>query len=158
MGRQINFYMDRETEQNFLQYLGEEGYTVLLEDLQELSVEEPAKRPWWVMIYKEAYGKPICNGETDTADVDRSPVIEFIRTRVNEEKKCIQRGRLWISMENEFADEKARDLFLKDYNRLVRWLKKNIPNQEYQNNGCVQKGLISDSLRDYGEKGYRYYV
>jgi adenine-specific DNA methylase len=44
--------------------------------------------------------------------------------------KTIVRGRLWVTS-YDFRDENAdKKLFMKDYNMLVRWIKKNVPYQD----------------------------
>lgn len=148
MGRQINFYMDKKTEEEFIAYL-EESFLLVDSNNKMYKNEE---RTYLYYCYKEDYGELVFRNDNGKIDSYKSPVIEFIRTRLLEEKKQIGRGRIWIGYEGEY-DKK---LLLKDYQKIVRWIKKNVPNQEYKNIDMVRRAYISNDLLNLGEEGYHF--
>lgn len=86
-----------------------------------------------------------------------SPVIEFSKTVINEEKKKVLRGRLWISpwyYGKDGSAIKKEELFIKDYEKLVRWIKKNVPYQQIKAGDYVVKEYASDEIVALQEDGF----
>ena len=93
-------------------------------------------------------------------DIDQitSPVIEFTRTNIVHDKKVVRRGRIWIETKHydssgELVEKKEE--FVKDYNRLARWIKKNVPFREIPKGDFIVKEYTNDELMELVKQGYR---
>lgn len=167
MGKQINFYMDNETEEKFFEFIKKDG-VVLFERNNKLpqiidTLPEPFSGRGWFMvyIYNEKLGKCIiCETDNGIKYIDfiKSPVIRFSRTIIREDAKEIAMGRLWF--ETKFYDDDG-ELISKDsaldewYKKLCKWIRKNVPRTELSDTWGVRKEYISKSLIDLFEQGYK---
>ncbi|MCC5463778.1 hypothetical protein [Pelosinus baikalensis] len=167
MGKQINFLMDKETEEKFFEFVRKDG-VVLFEGDNELpqiidALPEPFSGKGWfsVYIYNEKFGQYIIS-ETKKGikyiDSIKSPVIEFNRTIVREGTKEVSRGRLWVETKfyNDNGEEILKDSGLDEwYKYLCKWIRKNVPKLEISNNGREYKEYISKSVTQLLEQGYK---
>ena len=156
MGKQINFYMSEKVQAEFIVFLKENQFEYY--DYYANKVEEPTdKKLFEVYIYKMAYGEIVKKEEGRVLDSYYSPVIEFSKTIVREDVKEIIGGRLWMT--DLYFDEKGNkakkeEVFTKDYQKLVRWIKKHVPYQEYDHNGYLYKDYINDEIIQLYQEGY----
>lgn len=157
MGRQINFYMSETVQAEFIEFLKQNQFVYY--DYYANKVENPAdKKLDEVYLYKEDYGVFLRN-KNDNRYIDfmDGPVIEFSKPIVNAETKKLTEGRLW--MDGWYFDEagnkvKKNELLTKDYEKLVRWVKKHVPYQEYIQKGYILKGYINDEVIELQKQGY----
>jgi hypothetical protein len=83
-------------------------------------------------LYTEQFGDLFLKTYNNNERIDtiKSSVIEFSCTRVDHGKKSITDGRIWIESGyyNECGEyiNKSKE-FINLYNKLARWIKKNIP-------------------------------
>lgn len=159
MGRQINFYMGPETERSFFAFLREKGYKIIhfdMEQRKEVEITDTnniSDMKWFLALYKQSYGELVFKDNSwgaDIIDFDETPAIEFTRTKIWEDEEKMYRGRLWFSSYIDFRDEETCKLFVKEYNQLVRWIKKNVPRQEY----CYY-GKLYKEIKERIKKGYK---
>ena len=96
MGKQINFYMDSEVQDRFIDHLLGCGFA-LLNDMA-VAVDAKESNIYFAYLYKESYGNLIFR-QNYRAQIDqiKSPVIEFSKTRINRAQRKILRGRIWLS-------------------------------------------------------------
>lgn len=158
MGKQINFYMSHKVQEVFMEFLTQNNY-IFINDRGDSILNPNSNEIHRLFLHKPDYGAVIMRqGDNVGIDAIKSPVIEFNKTLVRNEKKRIRRGRLWIS--TQYYEEnllvKKKGLFLKDYELLVRWVKKNVPYQEYENGGYVLKEYINSEIIELQEKGYEF--
>jgi hypothetical protein len=166
MGKQINFYMDMETEKRFLLYIKENGVLIYEGNNEKPTVIDSLPDPFsgkgWFKVY--LYNnigslklKRLSTGR-EIIDCIESPVIEFTRTVIREDSKEISKGRLWI--ETKYYSDDG-DLIIKDdlleewFKLLSKWIKKNIPKKEFFNNGKLYKEYISESILSYLKCDYK---
>lgn len=167
MGKQINFLMDNEFEEKFLEYVLSEG-VVLFEgnNMSPVRIEtlpEPFSEKGWfkLYLYKEEYGKLKLN-KLDTGreyiDLIASPVIEFSRTIIRHGAKEVSRGRLWIEM--KFYNDR-KELVMKSkeiddwYKKLNQWIKKNLPKTEIITKNRTYSEHSCKYINDMVENGYK---
>jgi len=163
MGRQINFYMSESVEKEFFELLSIQGYKILydgydVDSIQELtSYDGMDRKKWLIILYKDFYG-PLIYADREEKEINRnySPVIEWSRTIINNNEKFIREGRIWISSWVEFEDSLIEEQFKKDYNSLVRWIKKKVPREEYTWKGHILKRYKNTELQEYEDKGYDF--
>ncbi len=157
MGKQINFYMSKSIQESFIEFLLKNRFAFLDKDAS-LVKQANSDNITSVYLYKENYGNIIMHGEGAAGiDVIKSPVIQFRKTIIKEERKAILRGRLWIASQYYAEDGtviKKNDLFLKDYQLLARWIKKNIPLQKIEKGKHNVNEYASDELKDLQDKGF----
>lgn len=158
MGRQINFYMDSETQDRFIDYIIESEFVLLNPWASVIDVRE--SNVYNIMLYKESYGDLVrCQYGRKQIDQLTSPVIEFSKATINRERKVMHRGRIWIATQY-FADDGTiirKDAgLIKDYERLVRWIKKNVPYQLIPKGGYELKEYANDSLFELYKSGFIY--
>jgi hypothetical protein len=147
MGKQINFFMDYETEAKFFEYLLPQckisnkvvnGEMIFIDTLPErfsgqdwfqLHLYKPEMGPCDIVIHDD--GKGYVNAYSSY-----SPVIEFCRSVIRTDDKIITRGRLYVVMKYYDKDDnnvsKPEELN-KWYNELCRWIRKHLPRREYEN-------------------------
>lgn len=165
MGKQINFYLENELEEKFIEQFFNQGFVVIAEDLEnkklvtfnELGEVNP--QIYILYLYKKDYGQIVTDKECEyRLDYLRSPVIEFTRTLIKHEKKLITRGRVW--MEPKFFDESGEVVnkdsrLTKEYNSLAKWIKKNVPLQDVSKGEYLIKEYITNSIKDVANRGFR---
>ncbi len=177
MGKQINFYMEEEVTEKILEYAFSKGFIVygrLKENMKEVVIENfdfyvlnKEKFVHGFYFYKEKYGEiitkdvfrgsPVPQQEIDTY---YSPVIEFSPSKVKYEENRISRGRVWVGT---YYLEKDKDgnvitiykdqSLIKDYEALVRFIKKFIKNREVQFEEHTLKVYITEKALELYENG-----
>ena len=84
-----------------------------------------------------------------------SPIIEFCKTRVKENR--ILRGRLWISDQyyksNNGKTQQSKN-YIMEYNMLAKWIKKNVPYQNIKKGEFFVKEYTNDELIQMEKTGY----
>lgn len=156
MGRQINFYMSNDVQERFIVYLKESEFTFFNSKAQiigDLFSDDIGK----IYLYKQVYGDIIMNHHSiKNIDVIKSPIIEFKKTVLKKDQNKVLRGRLWINI--QYYDERGATInkgeqILKDYQRLVRWIKKNVPYQQIKKGEHDIKEYMNDELKELYDKG-----
>lgn len=162
MGRQINFYMSKQVEREFFNFLCQKGYGILYEDYKEkrickvTSYDELDESNWLIFLYKETYGSlQYIDGEDGKIDKLSTPIIEWCRTLVKEKERMVKRGRIWMSGWIEFENLEIEIQLKKDFDSMVRWIRKMVPRQEYNINGYTLKDYINNDIKDYINLGYK---
>lgn len=153
MGKQINFYMDDKIKQDFINFLDAEGYVFLPDssfDILYKLEKENINNEYSVCLYTSLFGKIKMKQIKDInkfrIDKSYNPVIEYWIPHIKHSDKSIRCGRLWLTS-YDFYDKNADRTFInKEYNKLVRWIKENVPYQKVS--GYSQKMYISDELVD----------
>jgi hypothetical protein len=159
MGRQINFYMSETVLAELIEFLKQNQFVYY--DYCANKVDNVAdKKLYTVYLYKENYGVFLRN-KSDSRYIDfmDGPVIEFSKSMIDAETKKLIRGRLW--MDGWYFDEagnkvKKSELLTKDYEKLVRWVKKHVPYQEYEQKGYILKEYINDEVIELQKQGYTF--
>lgn len=159
MGRQINFYMSNEVQERFIDFLNTKEFIFVDYNASIVNdILDDSKRE--IYLYKQDYGD-ISMSQNNKAHIDslKSPIIQYIKTIIKEEQQTVLRGRLWI--ETKYYDEEGEvinkgESVLKDYQMLVRWIKKNVPYQQIKKKDHYIKGYINDELRELQENGYKF--
>ena len=147
--------MDKQTEQDFIKFVYDNSF-VFIKWSDGTLVNPCEDKSLSYFITREIY-LPFLKYRNNAVDVLHSLVIEYTRNNVIENKKIVTRGRLYISdacKENEYVAHKND--FNDDYNKFTKWIKSNVPNQYFINNGLKQKEYINDSMLVYSEKGYKF--
>ena len=131
MGKQVNFYMDYQTECRFVDLiLQSNGQILTLQRDVSTSVFEslPEGSNIYFCLYKPEFGPLVYKG--GSVDILVSPVIEFSRSIVwSKPQKGVNRGRLWIEMYyrnnegNIVSKSKELDRW---YGSLSRWIRNNL--------------------------------
>ena len=154
MSRQINFYMDKKTEEQFLHFVINNGFIVFDRYGKQLDILEC--KDTFVFLTKINYISYV-KYRNDNIDILNSLAIELTRSNIDKDRQRVKRGRLYISdacKELQYID--YMNDFIKNYNILYRWIKKYIPYQYYKNKGVQLKGYINDTMLEYSEKGYQF--
>ena len=169
MGKQITFYMDMKTEQQFKDFILQEGEIIVEgSNPNPISVKilpEPFSDKGWfkLYLYKKEYGELVLDSTANGRkyiDETKSPVIEFLRTVVREDEKEVSRGRLWLEM--KYWDVHGRQVekakALNDwYTNLCKWVKNQLPKTEFLVNEEIYTEYISDSIKKSVENGYKIF-
>jgi len=154
MSKQINFYMSQSVQYQFIEYLKKELFQFI--DNNYKKIEKPdAGDIFGMFLYKPSYGKIMIQQDTNVIDSIKSPVIQFNKTIMKEEENKILRGRLWLS--EQYYDEKGdlvskEAMLLKDFQKISRWIKKNVPYQEIKKGEYLVKEYVNDELKELQEK------
>jgi len=159
MGRQINFYMSEKVQTEFIEFLEQNNF-LYVDYYVDKTVHPSCKDEYMVYLYKEAYGELVKKFDDTVYDNSHGPVIEYSKTLIREDKKTITRGRLWMT--DWYFDEagnkvKKNELLTKDYEKLVRWIKKHVPYQVYNHKGYMLKEYINDEVIELQKQGYIYW-
>ena len=157
MGKQINFYMSKQVQTSFVEYLEQNQFVFL--DYNAQRVEQPlSTNVYGLYLYKQTYGDVIMRQDLkQIIDIIKSPIIEFSKTTIKLEEKKVLQGRIWIS--DQYYDEngaliKKNEEFVKDYKILNRWIRKNVPYQEVRKGEFIVKEYVNDDLKELQEKGF----
>ena len=153
MSKQINYYMDKNTEHKFIQFALDNGL-IFVKWSDGSKVNPFEDNSLFFFLTRDEY-LSFMKFTSYSVDDFHSLVIEFSRNNIIEEKKIVTRGRIYIS---DVYKEKTvyTNRFIEDYNVLCKWIKKNVPYQNYTNKGKIQKEYISDSMLIYSEKNYHF--
>ena len=156
MSRQINFYMDKTTELQFIQFVKDSGF-IFITRSDGINVNPYDDKDLFLFIIREKY-LPFLRFKNNSVDVLNSLGIEYRRNNIIEDKKIVTGGRIYIC--DAYKDEKYSiymEEFVKDYNKLKDWIKKHVPYQNYYNMGKIKnKVYICDSMLTYSENNYRF--
>ena len=156
MSRQINFYMDKTTELQFIRFVKNSGL-IFLRRLDGITVDPYDDKDLFLFIIREKY-LPFLKYRNNSVDVLNSLGIEYRRNNIIEDKKIVTGGRLYIC--DVYKDEKYSTYmedFVNDFNKLKDWVKKHVPYQNYNNMGKIKnKVYICDSMLKYSENNYRF--
>lgn len=167
MGKQINFLMDKEFEEKFLQYILVDGILLFEGDNKVPErikiLPKPFSGKGWFSLYlfKEEFADLFIKetkGGIKYIDAIKSPVIEFNRTVIRESAKEISRGRLWVEMKfyNESENLIIKTKVLDDwYKNLSKWIKKNLPKTEIVSKDKTYSEYACESIKNLVENGYR---
>ena len=149
--------MSEKVQESFVEYLIQNQFMFL--DYYAKTVEQPLlKSVYGMYLYKPEYGDIVIRKDRkDILDVSTSPVIEFNKTSINEEKKKVIRGRLWVEI--KYYDERGEiitknDKLVKDYERLKRWIRKNVPYQEYKCGEYLVKEYVNNEMLELQNEGF----
>ena len=159
MGKQIKFYMSNKLQQEFINFLIEQEFEFLKSGLLENDIfiqSSDVISEFKVLLYKKIFGKFIIRqiGDTEQKYIDSmyNPVIEFRLSKTDTSSKYVTSGRIWLTS-NDFLDHGAnRDYILTEYNRLVRWIKKNVLYQSVI--GSEKKYIDQESLELVSSQNY----
>ncbi|MFC4323239.1 hypothetical protein [Litchfieldia salsa] len=139
MGRQIEYYMELESYKLLVKKAFELGFKVIhmTNDLQICSSFNEI-RAWdsrdRIYFYLEEAGQLIVK-ENGYIDTFFSPVVESGYSYLNEKRKTITKGRIWVSSHswrNEGDFNKRSGLLDKKYSSLMRYVKKIAPYTEVE--------------------------
>ena len=157
MGKQINFYMSEKKQESFIDFLRQNNFAFLDSSANEIEqISSTSSMTFY--LYKADYGKiQTRNANPGSMDTIKSPVIQYSKTIIKTDQKKILRGRLWIS-DQYFDDEgnltKKNDRFIKDYQKLVRWIKKVVPYQMIKKGEYLVREYVDDDIKEMQEKGF----
>jgi hypothetical protein len=168
LGKQINFLMDSNTEQKFMEFILSDGTDVLFKAAHSnivnvKSLPEPFSQDGWIQVflYKKQFGELITrslNDGTDWIDPTCSPVIEFTRTVLRETEQSISRGRFWIEM-NYWNDQNKQVIkpkaFDEWFKQLSNWIKKNLPKTKFSINDNTYTEYMSAKMKEFVERGFK---
>ena len=149
MGRQYNYYISPEEDKNFMKYLADNGYVILniqmgYNDEKKENVctwetiqlydgsgkyKEDFSLPYLTFIYKEEWGN-LVNNKNYVEVVSKAPVIEQIHCMVDAEDNRLSCGRLYLCTDYKELIS-SYDTIYREYQKLVRVLKKNIAYKDY---------------------------
>ena len=164
MGRQIIFYIEKELQDEFIQFAFGQGFVLIAQDheiqqfvkCKQLSDIKPLYNGLY--FYKEIYG-PYYNTKWSNYHMNdvESPVIQFSRNAVNHEKKQVSQGRIWMqpkyyNVQGEIIEKDSQ--LTKDYNILVKYIKKCIPYRGIKLGNRIYKEYVSDYIMKLYEEGY----
>ena len=166
MGKQIRFYMDQETELELIEEILKNGKIIYdsitdiqppiqIDNMQELKQSQDNKINV-LYFYRPEYGVIVTHVLPDkkiALKSSESPVIEFMKTRVNHDEKEIYPGRLWVEMKywdaaEEFVD-KPEEL-AKWYASLVKWIKQHSEKVDVP----APVNYWTPAIRDLQRQGY----
>ncbi|MHB0935460.1 MAG: hypothetical protein ACYDCO_11535 [Armatimonadota bacterium] len=180
MGKQINFFVDQETEEAFLRFVFENDFLfveyyfspddrpIVYNTIDEYRSAETTM----CFFYRPEFGELVTvrsdyNGKLYVVQ-PVSPVIEFIRTNVDHSQRTIRRGRIWIATQWYDANDQPVYQYpelMKDYGRFAGWLKKHAPYRDTdrvtrkRSNGetyeYVYKEYITDTMLALYHEGYQ---
>lgn len=161
MGKQIIFYMDEKVESEFLLFLQACKYSFVVRDSKHDSIniydsyEDIIEGAYIIYLYQKMYGEVHIKNKK-YVDTFQSPIIEYSRCVINDSEKSVSSGRLWISTDTQcFTDPSYKEMFLKDYSKLVRWIKKHVPYQTMLYSGKPYKEYINQTIRELYDAGYK---
>ena len=174
MGKQYNFFIGPKQDLDFIKYLFENEYEIIVPQFYEhngemkydfrlsnliiykeyndfIAVHEHYHKLW---VYKESWG---CLEKQENGFFDelKSPVIEYMRCFIYKEENYVSRGRLYISTQHK--DEiNFYTVICKEYQKFVRLIKKDITYKCYQfENGRELSWPVSQEMINLINKDYR---
>lgn len=166
MGRQTGFYLSKQTKERFLGFVLSKGYMIISEKYNKDNGwhsftyrDNNCKYDsnWMLIFYKDSHGS-LFESTIQKGRVDRliSPIVEFTDTTIFEDDHTIKKGRIWAGSNINFPDERAHMEFISDYNKLLRWIRKNIPRQEYFDGFRTSVDYIDNEIKDKYEFRYNF--
>ncbi len=152
MGKQINFYMSENVQNQFIDFLVSNDFLFLDNEGKEIEYEKFYSYSEYY-LYKSEFGCVLT--KKNSVDALNSPVIEFCKTRIKD--KRILRGRLWISdyyyKANNGQIQQSKNYII-EYQNLVKWIKKNVPYQNIKKGESIVKEYTNDELIQLEKTGY----
>lgn len=170
MGRQIDFYMDEVTQKEFITYLKKEELIIFA---RSGPVNDPNDEPkHQVHLYKPQFGtlvtledrpdlakslakfRTVSNSEILFA---YSPVIEYCVPSI--QGNIVKGGRLWITNDDRIGNESESGkgkAYIAEYEKLCRWIKKNVPYQDIPIGNSLFKYYANDELLELIKNGYKF--
>lgn len=161
MSKQINFYMSKKIQEEFIEFLKMNSFMFLdtsAKSINEINLENISS----LYLYKHNYGNIIMNSTNlRIMDSIKSPIIQYKKTIIKENQKHVLRGRLWMA--NQYYDDSGyviskEEMLLKDYRMLVCWIKKNVPYQKIKKGDHYIKEYVSDELKELQEKEFIFSI
>lgn len=164
MGRQINFFIEKEKEDEFVRFAYENGLYVIEDNFDKNEIYEYKTFEEYILFhklgklyfYKEGYNKLII--EDFFLDSTINDVIEFSRTGYIFDRKCITSGRIWFEYEYYNDNDKLvtkNEQLIKDYEMLSRWIKRNAPLHDFvvsiDGKDCYFKKYMTKKMIEYNE-------
>jgi len=153
--------MSKDVEDEFIEYLKQNNFIFLITDFESnkiIDTHGKTDNSSKLYLFKEVYGDiTMQEGVLSRLNTIKSPIIEFRRTIIKEDKKKILRGKIWVS--NQYYDDygtiiKKNPQLIQDYNSLVRWIKKHVPYQEIKKDEYSVKEYVNDKMKQLGEEGF----
>lgn len=174
MGRQYNFYIEPILDERFCEKIFKDGNRIYYFDRSDgekklyscddyIALYEYKASGGMFFIYNDKWGD-FASLSDEKIFRDKSPVIEYVRPYIDESKKVICRGRVYINTYYK-DDINGFDIVNKEFDRLVRWLKKQIDYKEYDFGGMsgynrknvefnVTSGIVQLVKSGYSLRGY----
>ena len=168
MGRKINFYMDSKTEKEFQEFILKNDLLIMHENKEKncmIYTNNMDAEKFQLYFVPKKYSSKIFTKTLSSGviylNIDSSYVIEYRKTDIRKKNKKIFRGRIYVIAvyfnENEEIVHKDEE-FLKIYEKLVRWIKKNCPMTKFVQDGYDEKEYMSSGIKEMVEKeGYKLY-
>ena len=149
MGKQYNFYISPKQDLEFIKYLFDEGYMIVVPhaywegdiikyDHGFNNVEIYDKQNYFMnvqemhysfKIYRKIWGE-LVKKQQGFLDYEKSPLIEYRRCFINKEENFLSGGRLYL--DTDYKEEKdSFEIICKEYQKLVRVIKKYIAYKDY---------------------------
>ncbi len=153
MGRQINFYMDEETQNQFLDFIKESQFEVFSYSGEKIDDMNDVHSFY---LHKKEFGELLFRDYDKSVNVD-GPVIEVDKTIIRDKK--IYRGRVYIS--TTFYNDNVGTLdyckkYIDEYQKLYRWIKKHVSYQELMIRGVVIKEYANDMFVNIEQQGFEF--
>ena len=181
MGRQYNYFISPEEELDFMETVLENDFFILKP--QEIIKDNTVAWKWKVLqlqdvkknqdvlnngeklfsmlsrtyIYKMEWGELKNNKKSYFDLVNRCPIIEHCRCRINEEYNSLSRGRFYLDTWSKNEIE-SFDTVYKGFQKLVRMMKKNIVFKGYEyefEDGKKMQWPSSQQAVDLIKSGYK---
>lgn len=152
MGKQINFYMSENVQNQFIDFLISNEFLFLDNEGKIIEFQNLCSYIDYY-LYKNEFGSLLT--KNNSIDVLSSPIIEFCKTRVKENR--ILRGRLWVSdhyYKSNNSQTQQSKKYIMEYNNLARWIKKNVPYQNIKKGDFFVKEYTNDELIQMEKTGY----
>lgn len=155
MSKQINFYMSKKKQEEFIDFLRMNSF-LFLDASAKVINESNLENISSLYLYKQKYGNIIINSTNQrTIDSIKSPIIQYKKTIIKENQKKVLRGRLWMA--NQYYDDEGYviskgEILLRDYKMLLCWIKKNVPYQKIKKGEHYIKEYVSDELKELQEE------
>jgi hypothetical protein len=146
MGKQVNFYMLAEDEQEFIRFLTEEMGAVLLSPLSRAQsptiidtislAADGAEYPGDLYLWREGFpvyvrpgvmkAGPLVGEEVFFVKEADSYVVEFVRSYLIPGRNLLTRGRIWAEMRQLEGDRLVYkgEEFEKWYDSMAAWIRK----------------------------------
>ena len=139
MGKQINFYMSENVQNQFIDFLISNNFLFLDNEGNKIDFQNLCSYNDYY-LYKNEFGCLLT--KNNSIDVLNSPIIEFCKTRVKENYKS-----------NNGQTQQSKN-YIMEYNMLAKWIKKNVPYQNIKKGEFFVKEYTNDELIQMEKTGY----
>lgn len=160
MGKQISFYLDEQMKSQLEEFLSANNFVQLSASASVIRVSEESDHI--VCLYKETYGTLLfTKWKTPQIDIIKSPVIRFKKPVIEQDKHKIICGRFWVA--DKYVSESGTLIqknaqLIKDYQKLVRWIRKNVMRREIPTGNTMVMQYACQSLDKLLEYGFFYTI